>query len=825
MTMIASLLGFFVPALVQAPARAATPQVSQTGNVTTYSLAGITSTADPLAIAPGANGTLGFTDSNGNVGIVTATTGGVAEYGVPAPYNSTNPSGIVEGTDGNYYFTEEASGSNQIGVMTSAGAHVTTISGGLSTNSQPTAITRAADGKLWFTQFNPTTLAEVGQVTSTSSTSLHEVTITGATATETFGIAPDSSGGVWVTLPSEPTSQLAHISADGTTALVHSLTGSTLGLTGVAVDGNTIYIGEEGSTPGNGLGIVAVNAGTGAETPITSTATTEPVSLTMGPDGNLYFTNAANGDIEQLNPTTGAMTSFSTGSATTFSFGAPPDGIAVGPDGNIWATGQGIQAIVRLAIAPTLAASPASLSFATQTVGTTSAAQSIAVTASGGGEATITAVSVTGPFAASGCAANTVLTPSSASCTASITFTPTAAGAASGTFTVTDTDGVAATASLSGTGSTSGGGGGAGTGAVTGTVSPPAVNFGNQSLGTTSTAVPIALVNSGTTTMTVTGVAVTGTESSDFTITQDTCSGAGVTVTAGSSCYVEVEFAPKAEGLRAAYVQFSFNGSNSPVTAVVFGRGVHQAGYWLVASDGGIFTYGPPFLGSAGAIRLNKPIVGMAATPDSGGYWLVATDGGIFSYGDAKFYGSTGSLTLNKPIVGMASTPDGGGYWLVASDGGIFSFGDAKFFGSTGAMTLNKPIVGMESTPDGGGYWLVATDGGIFSFGDAKFFGSTGAITLNKPIVGMASTPSGLGYWLVATDGGIFSYGDAAFFGSSGSITLNKPIVGMASTPSGLGYWLVATDGGIFSYGDAAFFGSSGSITLNKPIVGMAPAL
>ncbi len=133
------------------------------------------------------------------------------------------------------------------------------------------------------------------------------------------------------------------------------------------------------------------------------------------------------------------------------------------------------------------------------------------------------------------------------------------------------------------------------------------------------------------------------------------------------------------------------------------------------------------------------------ATFPGRGYWLVAADGGIFSFGDAAFFGSTGALTLNKPIVGMASTPDGRGYWLVAADGGIFSFGDAAFFGSTGALTLNKPIVGMASTPDGRGYWLVAADGGIFSFGDAAFFGSTGALTLNKPIVGMASTPDGRG--------------------------------------------------------------------------------
>jgi hypothetical protein len=85
----------------------------------------------------------------------------------------------------------------------------------------------------------------------------------------------------------------------------------------------------------------------------------------------------------------------------------------------------------------------------------------------------------------------------------------------------------------------------------------------------------------------------------------------------------------------------------------------------------------------------------MAATPDGHGYWLVASDGGIFTFGDAGFFGSTGAVVLNKPIVGMAATPDGHGYWLVASDGGIFTFGDAGFFGSTGAIALNKPIVGM----------------------------------------------------------------------------------------------------------------------------------
>jgi hypothetical protein len=246
-------------------------------------------------------------------------------------------------------------------------------------------------------------------------------------------------------------------------------------------------------------------------------------------------------------------------------------------------------------------------------------------------------------------------------------------------------------------------------------------------------------------------------------------------------------------------------------------------GYLLAGTDGGVFTFGgAPFLGSAGDLRLNRPIVGVAAHPQAPGYWLASTDGGVFSFGAARFFGSTGATRLNKPIVGITPTPTGDGYWLVATDGGIFPFGDARFFGSMGATKLNKPIVGMAPTPTGQGYWLVATDGGVFSFGDARFFGSTGAIALNKPIVGMASTPSGEGYWLVATDGGIFAFGNAAFHGSTGARQLNKPIVGMASTPGGKGYWLVATDGGVFAFGDAVFLGSTGATRLNKSNVGVA---
>ena len=268
-------------------------------------------------------------------------------------------------------------------------------------------------------------------------------------------------------------------------------------------------------------------------------------------------------------------------------------------------------------------------------------------------------------------------------------------------------------------------------------------------------------------------------------------------------------------------------GAGSGYSAGTGGIAGGASGYWLAASDGGIFPFGPAArgFGSTGGIHLNEPIVDMAGTPDGGGYWLVASDGGIFPFGDAPGLGSTGGIHLNKPIVGLAATPTGRGYWLVASDGGIFPFGDAGGYGSTGGIHLNQPIVGMTPTADGRGYWLVASDGGIFPFGDAVGYGSTGGIHLNRPIVGMAAAPTGRGYWLVASDGGIFPFGPAARgFGSTGGIHLNRPIVGMAATVDGNGYWLVASDGGIFPFGDAPGLGSTGGMHLNRPIVAMADA-
>jgi hypothetical protein len=140
----------------------------------------------------------------------------------------------------------------------------------------------------------------------------------------------------------------------------------------------------------------------------------------------------------------------------------------------------------------------------------------------------------------------------------------------------------------------------------------------------------------------------------------------------------------------------------------------------------------------------------MAAAPGGDGYWLVASDGGVFSFGDAGYFGSMGAVHLDAPVVSMAATPSGQGYWLGASDGGVFSFGDADFQGSMGAQPLQSPITSIVATPNGGGYWLLPTTPGVkvtLTPGDA-----------GPAVLALQQRLSSLGYWLGTPDG---TFGDS----------------------------------------------------------------
>jgi hypothetical protein len=256
-----------------------------------------------------------------------------------------------------------------------------------------------------------------------------------------------------------------------------------------------------------------------------------------------------------------------------------------------------------------------------------------------------------------------------------------------------------------------------------------------------------------------------------------------------------------------------------------------QHGYWLVGSDGGIFTFGSAqFYGSTGSLRLQRPVVGIVPTADRGGYWLDASDGGVFAFGDAGFYGSIPGLglhpagsglpnSLNAPIVGMVPSADGGGYFMVASDGGVFAFGDARFAGSCpGIGGCAGAAVAVMPDASGNGYWLVTQSGHIYTFGDAPYYGSPGSE--GAAVTSAVRTPDGHGYWILFASGDIANFGDAGNFGSpAGQMGGTNPASAIFTTSDGGGYWVAAADGAVANYGDAPNDGSMLGTSLNGSII------
>jgi hypothetical protein len=204
-----------------------------------------------------------------------------------------------------------------------------------------------------------------------------------------------------------------------------------------------------------------------------------------------------------------------------------------------------------------------SLTFAAQTVGTTSSAQTAVVTDGPSIAVTFSSVSITGAnagdFAISSNAC-TGLMSGGVSCSISVTFKPTAVGARSAQLQVADNGvGSPQVVQLSGTGQT----------APSLTVTS-SLTFSTQTVGSTSSAQAATLSSTGSLAVSFSSFSITGTNASDFAISGNTC---GSSLTDGSTCSVDVTFDPTAGGTRSAQLQIADNVSGSPQLVQLSGTG------------------------------------------------------------------------------------------------------------------------------------------------------------------------------------------------------------------------------------------------------------
>jgi hypothetical protein len=262
-------------------------------------------------------------------------------------------------------------------------------------------------------------------------------------------------------------------------------------------------------------------------------------------------------------------------------------------------------------------------------------------------------------------------------------------------------------------------------------------------------------------------------------------------------------------------------------------------GYWLVAEDGGVFTYGSqPFYGSLatkphcsgwpGRDQFVNACDAAAARPQGDGYMIADREGVVHGFGNAVQHKRRGP-DFDFRGSRIAITPSGEGYWAVSAYGAIAMHGKAYFFGQPATLMGNDKfgdphhVVGIASTPRAKGYWVASSDGAVFAFGDAKFHGSAQPLGLGDTVAGFAVTPSGDGYWLVDVDGNVYPFGNAQSYGEPATFHPTSAVASMAATPSGRGYWVADENGGVYAFGDAKFAGSAATFA-HAPIVAIIAA-
>ena len=250
-------------------------------------------------------------------------------------------------------------------------------------------------------------------------------------------------------------------------------------------------------------------------------------------------------------------------------------------------------ALLTLEPAPALAVTPASLDFGSQLVGTSSTAMTLTVSNAGTALLTLNFETIVSGLAfhatANTCGATLAV---GANCAISVVFTPTTGGPAADILQIGFANPqIVQSITLSGTGTT-----------PQVSLSPTTINFGNQQIlsttsssvtltnigtatlsvtpaslpfaarivGSTSLAKIVTIKNNLSTTLTISGIALAGTNPGDFANSGTTCK---TTLAAGATCTASVTFTPTAKGARVAILAISDSASSSPQTVSLSGTG------------------------------------------------------------------------------------------------------------------------------------------------------------------------------------------------------------------------------------------------------------
>lgn len=249
-----------------------------------------------------------------------------------------------------------------------------------------------------------------------------------------------------------------------------------------------------------------------------------------------------------------------------------------------------VLSLVLLCFAPLrkhLSLAPTSLTFAPQVVGTTSAAQSVQLTSSGGVGVTIKGFTGSGYYSQTNdCPVPPSLLQPRTSCAVDVTFASPIIGPFSGTVAVSDdAAGNPHVIMLSGT-------------AVPPvTFSPVALSFGSVPVGTTSSPQAVTLTNNLSVGLTINGITTTGNYSQ-----RNNCPASSTPLGAGQSCAINVAFQPTTKGSIPGAISLSSNASPGTQPVGLSGQGTGRISTQVAISPATL-DFGSQEAGTASATQ------------------------------------------------------------------------------------------------------------------------------------------------------------------------------------------------------------------------------
>ncbi len=301
---------------------------------------------------------------------------------------------------------------------------------------------------------------------------------------------------------------------------------------------------------------------------------------------NLIGPNAS--DFSLIAPSACTAAPISPGAFCSFEVGfdpsvATPEGAAISFSDDATGTPQVLELIGQggPASQPLAVPVPTGFDFGSVSIGKVSVPATITLQNKGVGPLDVSSVTLAGadklqftsPFPADTCVAGAVIQPLF-SCALSVTFSPIATGTFHAQIQLVDNSG-----GLSGamqivllTGK--------GTLPAAETISPPALDFGTSSVGTSSAAQTVTLTSTGIAALSLTGISITGSNAGDFAIVSsgtNPCPTGSGTLATGASCTVKITFSPQSTGAKAAALSFTDNAAASPQTVALSGTAIAAA--------------------------------------------------------------------------------------------------------------------------------------------------------------------------------------------------------------------------------------------------------